>query len=130
MLSGMSAVSSTEPGTAGFTAYTERGPFTRHQLNKTKKRRVKSKNIELEERKRRRCKQKAVWGKGQGLLIAGPEGGLRPQGAEPSPLLPCVAKGRKKSFQRGNYPPPPHWDGRAIQPNHIKFRTCSALAPM
>jgi hypothetical protein len=24
------------------------------------------------------------------------------------------------------YPPPTHWDRRAIQPNHIKFRTCSA----
>ncbi len=27
-------------------------------------------------------------------------------------------------------PPPPHWDRRAIQPNHIKFRTFSALAPI
>jgi hypothetical protein len=26
--------------------------------------------------------------------------------------------------------PRPHWDMRAIQPNHIKFRTGSALAPM
>ncbi len=26
--------------------------------------------------------------------------------------------------------PPPHWDRRAIQPNRIKFRTCSALAAL
>jgi hypothetical protein len=26
--------------------------------------------------------------------------------------------------------PPPYWDRRATQPNHIKFRICSALAPM
>jgi hypothetical protein len=27
-------------------------------------------------------------------------------------------------------PSPTHWDRQAIQPNHIKFRTYSALAPM
>jgi hypothetical protein len=32
-------------------------------------------------------------------------------------------------LNNGNYPPPPHWNRRAIQPNHVKFRTCSALAP-
>jgi hypothetical protein len=37
---------------------------------------------------------------------------------------------RWKSFERGNYPPPPHWDRRVIQPNHIKFRTCRDLALM
>jgi hypothetical protein len=26
--------------------------------------------------------------------------------------------------------PPPHWDRREIYPNHIIFRTCSALASM
>ncbi len=47
-----------------------------------------------------------------------------------SPLTLCVAKTGKKSFERGNYPPPPHWDRRAIQPNVIKFKTCSALVPI
>jgi hypothetical protein len=36
----------------------------------------------------------------------------------------------REERQQGNYPPPPHWDRRAIQPNLIKFRACSALAPM
>jgi hypothetical protein len=30
------------------------------------------------------------------------------------------------TFKRGNNPSPPHWDRRMIQPNQIKFRTCSA----
>ncbi len=61
-----------------------------------------------------------------------PLGVLVPQGADPPPSPPLlyVREGRKKSFERGNYPPPPHWDRRAIQPNHIKFRTCNALAPI
>ncbi len=45
---------------------------------------------------RRHCKQKAVWGKGQGLFIAGFEDGLRPQGAKPSPLLPRVCEGQEE----------------------------------
>jgi hypothetical protein len=27
-------------------------------------------------------------------------------------------------------PPSAHWDWQAIQRNHIKYRTCSALLPM
>ncbi len=53
----------------------------------------------------------------------------RSQGADPPPFL-YVQRGRQKSVERRNYPPSPHWDRRGIQPNHIKFRTCSALAPM
>jgi hypothetical protein len=34
------------------------------------------------------------------------------------------------NFLTRKLPPPLHWDRRAIQPNHMKFRTCSALAPM
>ncbi len=45
----------------------------------------------------------------------------------PTPFL-YARDGRQKQFERGNYPPPPRYS--AIQPNHIKFRTCSALAPM
>jgi hypothetical protein len=37
---------------------------------------------------------------------------------------------RKKSFERGIYPPLPHWDRREILAKPYKFRTCSALAPM
>ncbi len=54
-----------------------------------------------------------------------------PQDADPHHALFLYAReGRQKSFLRGNYPSPPHWDRRAIQPYHIKFRACSALAPM
>ncbi len=52
---------------------------------------------------------------------AGGRYSVHPQGAAPLPLSLSV---------RGNYPPPPHRDGRVILPNHIKFRTCSALTPM
>ncbi len=61
------------------------------------------------------------------LLSVGKVTGCRPR---PPPPIIYAKEGRQKSFERGNYPPPPHWDRRAIQPNHIKFRTCSALAPM
>jgi hypothetical protein len=33
----------------------------------------------------------------------------------PSPFL-YAREGRYKSIERGNYPPPPHWDLRTIQP--------------
>ncbi len=55
---------------------------------------------------------------------------LRAQGADPPPTPLHVAAAEKKSFERGNYSPLPHWDSREILPSHIKFRTCSALAPM
>ncbi len=51
--------------------------------------------------------------------------GCRP----PTPFL-YAREGRLKSFERGNYPPPPHLDRRAIQPNQMQLRTCSVLAPM
>jgi hypothetical protein len=41
-----------------------------------------------------------------------------PQGSDPRPPPLFAREGRKKSFKRGNYPPPPLWDRRAIQPNH------------
>ncbi len=47
----------------------------------------------------------------------------------PSPFL-YTREGRWKSFGRGKYPPPPDWARRGIQPNHFKFRTFSAFAPM
>jgi hypothetical protein len=43
---------------------------------------------------------------------------------------PLLVVKQVKTFERGNYPPLPHWDRRAILPNHIKFRTWKALAPM
>ncbi len=45
----------------------------------------------------------------------------------PPPL--SVAKTGKKHLN-DEITPPPHWERREILPNHIKFRTCSALAPM
>ncbi len=50
----------------------------------------------------------------------------------PPPFLYSTrGKAGRNNLKRGkNYPPPPHWVGRAIQPSHIKFRTCSALSPM
>ncbi len=52
------------------------------------------------------------------------------KGCRPSPLPLRVAKAGKNHLNEEITPPPPHWDWRAIQPNHIKFMTCSALAPM
>ncbi len=55
----------------------------------------------------------------------------------PTPLPPATCHpstrgkaGSQKSFDRGNCAPPLNWDRRTIQPNHIKFRTCSALEPL
>ncbi len=31
-----------------------------------------------------------------------------------------------KPFKRGNYPPPRHWERRAILPNHVSWGQCSA----
>jgi hypothetical protein len=57
--------------------------------------------------------------------------GSSSQGADPPPPPPLNAReGRLKSCEQGNHPPPPHWDKRAIQTNHIKFKTCSAFAAM
>jgi hypothetical protein len=70
---------------------------------------------------------------------AGPERGGRGQAAQGAPrhqgrlsyfnhkvpTPPPLREGRQVEII---IPPPPHWDRRAIQPNHIKFRTCSALA--
>jgi hypothetical protein len=53
-----------------------------------------------------------------------------PTGCRPPPLLPLCEGRQVEIFERENYPPPPHWDRRAIQPNHIKFMPSSALAPM
>jgi hypothetical protein len=54
------------------------------------------------------------------------------QGADPQGPIPFLyaREGRQKSFEWGNYTPLPHGDRRGIQPNQIKFRTCSALAPL
>ncbi len=53
---------------------------------------------------------------------------VQSQGADPNPST--RSDGRLKSYERGSYPPPPHWDRREILPNHFKFRTRSDLAPM
>jgi hypothetical protein len=53
-----------------------------------------------------------------------------PQGADPQPPFLFGGKAGRNHLNEEITPPPPHWDRRAIQPNHIKFRTCSALAPM
>jgi hypothetical protein len=56
---------------------------------------------------------------------------LTPPGADPHPL----PLGERRHAGRNHLneeitPHPLHWDWRAIQPNHIKFRTWSTLAPM
>ncbi len=51
-------------------------------------------------------------------------------GADPLPPSSHVATPGKNKLNKEITPPPPHWDGRAILPNHIKFRTWSALAPI
>jgi hypothetical protein len=48
----------------------------------------------------------------------------------PSPLPLRVAKAGKNHLNEEITFPPSLWDRRAIQPNHIEFRTCSALVPM
>ncbi len=52
-----------------------------------------------------------------------------PQDADPHPLPLLEVKAGEIIWTR-KLTPPPHWDRRAILPTHIKFRTCSALAPM
>ncbi len=52
------------------------------------------------------------------------------QGAKPHFSFTRGRAGRNHLIRKLHPPPSPHWDGRAIQPNHIEFRTCSALAPM
>ncbi len=60
------------------------------------------------------------------------KGGFGTQAAAdcPPPPPPRVAKAGRKHLNKEITPPPPHWYRRAIQPNQIKFRTCSALAPL
>jgi hypothetical protein len=57
--------------------------------------------------------------------------GVEPGGTQGAHLPFLYAReGRfKKEITLPPPPPPPYCDRRAIQPNHIKFRTCSALAP-
>jgi hypothetical protein len=64
------------------------------------------------------------------LLLAEEQYREKTTGCRSPPPFHYAREGRKKSFERGNYPPPPHWDMRAIHPNHIKFRKCSTLALM
>jgi hypothetical protein len=45
----------------------------------------------------------------------------------PLPFLLSLREARQVEII---WTPPSHWDRRAIQPNHIKFRICSALEPM
>ncbi len=47
----------------------------------------------------------------------------------PPPFLNAPGRQVEINWTR-KYPPPPYWDRRAVQPNHIKFRTCSGLPPM
>jgi hypothetical protein len=47
---------------------------------------------------------------------------FKPQGAAPPPPSCTCSEGRWEAFERENYlnyPPPPQWDRRAIQPSHI-----------
>ncbi len=54
-----------------------------------------------------------------------------PQGADLSSPLPLsIAKAGRNHLNEEISPSSPHWDRRSIQPNQIKFRTCSSLAPM
>jgi hypothetical protein len=48
----------------------------------------------------------------------------------PHPPSPTRSEAGKNNFNEEITPPHPHWERRAILPNHIKFRTFSALAPM
>jgi hypothetical protein len=57
------------------------------------------------------------------MVVLMPITGCRP----PPPHLHVVTAGINHLNEEIT-PPPPHWDRRAILPNHIKFRTCSALA--
>jgi hypothetical protein len=52
------------------------------------------------------------------------------QDADPYPTSSMRGKAGRNHLNEKITPPPPHWDRRAIQPNHFKFRTCSALSPM
>jgi hypothetical protein len=46
------------------------------------------------------------------------------------PTQLALAQPAVLQLQGADPPPPFHWDRRVIQPNHIKFRICSALAQM
>jgi hypothetical protein len=56
---------------------------------------------------------------------------LQAQGCWP-PKIPSSARDKtgRNHLKKKITHPPPSWDRRTIQPNHIKFRTCSALSPM
>ncbi len=55
---------------------------------------------------------------------------ISPSSADPPSPPSTRGKAGKNQLNEEITPPPPLWDRREIQPNHIKFRTCSALAPM
>ncbi len=58
-------------------------------------------------------------------------GGGCPTGCRPSPRPLPLREGRQvEIIWTRKLPPPPHWDRRAIQPNHIIFRSCSTHEPM
>ncbi len=44
----------------------------------------------------------------------------------PTPAPPSTRGKAGRNHLNEEIPPPPHWDRRAIQQNHIKFRTCCA----
>jgi hypothetical protein len=68
------------------------------------------------------------WGL-MGTGIPTPSPPSQPQGADPHPISSTRVKaGRNHSNEKITLPP--HWERRAIQSSHIKFRTCRALAPM
>jgi hypothetical protein len=59
------------------------------------------------------------------------ENGPWPHGADPPPPLLRLAKASRNHLKEEIITPlTPHWERRAIQPNHIKFRTSTVLAPM
>jgi hypothetical protein len=49
--------------------------------------------------------------------------GVDTQGADSHPSFLYAREDRWKSFERENYPSPPHWDRRVIQLNQIKSYT-------
>jgi hypothetical protein len=51
-------------------------------------------------------------------------------GADSSTLPLGAAKAGRNQLNKQKYPPPPDWNRRAICPDHIKYISRSALAPM
>ncbi len=68
-----------------------------------------------------------LWNRPLILLCKGQGNELQSQGVDPHPPPLPLGEGRqgRNHLNEKFSPPPPHWDRRAVQPNHIKSRTCS-----